>query len=103
MDKDKVLAHIFTDLAKKHKLKITQIEDIFDSQFRFIFTTISALDFSNINSEEEFNKLKTNFNIPCIGKLHSSYKFLEYVRDKKKKAIEYHSRNDVQQLISNGE
>ena len=45
----------------------------YKSFYSFIREKISALPLKEELSEEEFNKLKTNFNIPALGKLNCTY------------------------------
>lgn len=49
--------------------------------WEYIKTTIKYIDFKDNLSKEEFDKLRPNFNIPSIGKLHCTYD--EYLRTKK--------------------
>lgn len=81
MRKDKVISKIFEDVSKETGLPIHIIENIYESQWEFIYEKISTLDLDEVN-EEEFNKLKTNFNIPALGKLFTSYNRIENVRRK---------------------
>lgn len=57
----------------------------YQSVFRFIKEHIESLPLKDTLSEEEFNKLRTNFNIPSVGKLTCSWK--RYQNVKKKEAI----------------
>lgn len=45
----------------------------YESHWLFIRESIKALPLKEDLSEEEFKKLKTNFNIPSIGKLSCTY------------------------------
>lgn len=45
----------------------------YESYWKYIRKCIVELPLSNELSEEEFNKLKTNFNIPSLGKLSLTY------------------------------
>ena len=49
--------------------------------WEYIKATIKDIDFKDNLSKEEFDKLRPNFNIPSIGKLHCTYD--EYLRTKK--------------------
>lgn len=69
-------------IAEKQKIRDISIErgyspeviqKIILSQYVFIRSKITALKFEPDLTREEFDKLKTNFNIPCIGKLYASY------------------------------
>jgi len=51
------------------------VKDVFDYTFKFIREHISSLELKNTNyTEEEFNELKTSFNLPSLGKLGCTYK-----------------------------
>jgi len=88
MIKDKIIARLIQDTADKFNLTEQQVEDIHNSIGLFIRREISKKDFSNIETEEEFNKLKTNFSIPYIGKLYTNFKALNYKRIQSKKRLE---------------
>lgn len=45
------------------------IEKVYKAYWQYIKATIEALPLKNNLTQEEFEKLKTNFNIPSIGKL----------------------------------
>ena len=49
------------------------VDVAYKSFFEFIRTTIAGLPLKDELSEEDFNKLRTNFNIPSLGKLHCTY------------------------------
>jgi len=60
-------------LSKKYNRTPEEIVNIVESQYLFMRSKTKELDIDRNLSREEFNKLKTNFNIPCIGKLYASY------------------------------
>ena len=64
-------------------LKEEVIDTIYKSFYNFIRESITNLPLKEELSEEEFNNLKTNFNIPAIGKLHCTYE--RYLKMKKQK------------------
>lgn len=45
----------------------------YKSYWEFIRNTIKQINFKANLTEEEFSKLKTNFNIPALGKLYCNY------------------------------
>jgi uncharacterized protein YpuA (DUF1002 family) len=91
MIKDKIIARLIQDTADKLDLTEQQVEDIHNSVGLFIRRTISNIDFSEIETEEDFNKVKTNFTIPYIGKLYTNFKALNYKRIQSKKRLERNS------------
>lgn len=50
------------------------VENTYKAYWTFIKETISQLPLKNDLTKEEFNKLRTNFNIPNLGKLSCIYK-----------------------------
>lgn len=58
------------------------VDKVFKAYWSFIRTSIQALPLEELLSEEEFSKLKTNFNIPSLGKLTCTYE--DYLRQKKR-------------------
>lgn len=58
------------------------VDKVFKAYWSFIRTSIQALPLKELLSEEEFSKLKTNFNIPSLGKLSCTYE--DYLRQKKR-------------------
>lgn len=60
----------------------------YESHWAFIRKTIISLPLKEPLSEEDFSKLRTNFNIPSLGKLSCTYKRMLGV----KKSFEYVKR-----------
>ena len=69
------------------------VKEAYESLWTFIRNNIKALPLKEDLSKEEFDKLRTNFNIPSIGKLSCTYdrmlgmkkrfKFIKQIREKK--------------------
>ena len=49
------------------------VKEAYESLWTFIRNNIKALSLKEDLSKEEFDKLRTNFNIPSIGKLSCTY------------------------------
>lgn len=73
------------ELAEKYNLDVNVIKKIIYSQYDFIQKKTKELEFKDELSREEFDKMKTNFNIPGIGKLYASYYLYNEIQKKKKK------------------
>jgi len=69
-DKVKLLIH---KIGLDYKLQDEVIKKIINSPYKFTRETIANLDIDPNITEEEFNKLKTNFIYLYIGKLYTSY------------------------------
>ena len=49
------------------------VKEAYESYWKFIREHIKALPLKEDLSKEEFDKLRTNFNIPSLGKIHCTY------------------------------
>lgn len=58
------------------------VDKIYKAYWRYIRDTIQTLPLKDSLSEEEFSKLKSNFNIPSLGKLTCTYKRYLGVKEK---------------------
>lgn len=61
-------------ISKELALPEECVENAYKAYWGFIKTTIEELTLKEEFSEEEFNSLRTNFNIPNLGKLSCTYK-----------------------------
>ena len=61
-------------LSRELNLPKEVIEKTYRAYWKFIRTKIEELPLKASMEEEEFSTLKTNFNIPNLGKLACSYK-----------------------------
>lgn len=52
------------------------------SYWKFIRHTIKCFPLKEDISEEEFNQLRTNFNLPSIGKLYCNYNDMKRVKNR---------------------
>lgn len=58
------------------------VKEAYESYWTFIRNNIKALPLKEDLSKEEFDKLRTNFNIPSIGKLSCTYDRMIGVRER---------------------
>ena len=72
---------IYNKVAEELAISPKVIEEAYRSFWRFVKTKISELPLEEISTKEEFEKLRTNFNIPSLGKLSCTY---EKIENKKK-------------------
>ena len=56
-------------VAKELELPVDLVKNTYRAYWQFIKDTIQELPLKEDISEEDFSKLKTNFNIPSLGKL----------------------------------
>lgn len=65
----------------------------YESYWMFIRKTISALPLMEDLDEEEFSELRTNFNIPSIGKLNCTYSRWKGVKKRYKQLMNLKNDN----------
>ena len=56
-------------VAKELELPVDLVKNTYRAYWQFIRDTIQELPLKEDISEEDFSKLKTNFNVPSLGKL----------------------------------
>ena len=79
---DTLFQESITKVAAKHNLPKEVVLVAYRSYWEFIKQTIQSLNFKDI-TEEEFNKIRPNFNIPSIGKLYVTWDKLNNVQKRR--------------------
>ncbi len=67
-------------VSKELSIPVEVVERAYKSYWEFIKSTIQALPLKEDLDEEEFSKLRTNFNIPSLGKLVCTFDRMEGVK-----------------------
>jgi hypothetical protein len=65
--------NIVTKVAEELGLPESLVNETYKSFWRYVRETIKELPLKEDLSQEEFDKLQTNFNIPSIGKLSCTW------------------------------
>ena len=60
---------IILNASRTLKISPDVVEKVYKAYWLYIKTTIEALPLKENLTEEEFRKLRTNFNVPSLGKL----------------------------------
>lgn len=61
-------------IAKEKNITYEEAVNIIEGMYEFIREKAQSINYIEKEfSKEEFDNLKTNFNIPCIGKLCAAY------------------------------
>ena len=76
---------ILNKVATDSNIPVEVVRLAYKSYWKFIRQTIQSLPLKDNLSEEEFSKLRTNFNIPSLGKLSCTFDRMTRV----KKRFEY--------------
>lgn len=74
------MENIFEKLANELNLSKETVENTYKAYWKFIREKITSLVLKKNMTKEDFNKLKTNFNLPSLGKLSCTYDRWEKVR-----------------------
>lgn len=75
---------ILEKLSKELNIPEEVVDAAYKSFFTFIRETASSLPLKEDLTEEEFNALRTNFNLPALGKLHCTYERYLGMKEKEK-------------------
>ena len=75
---------IFKGIADDLGLNESDVKDVFKYTWEFIRNKIESLPLKEDLTEEEFNKLKTTFVLPEIGKLGCEYATYNSIKKKYK-------------------
>lgn len=86
---DKKINALIHSIGLKYGLQDEVIKKIVNSPYRFTREVITHLDFDNIETEEQFNELKTNFIYRYLFKLYTNYDKLERNRKQKETLSNY--------------
>lgn len=67
------MLNLYKQVSEEMNIPVEVVELAYKSYWKFIRKTIQELPLKKELSEEEFAKLKTNFNIVSLGKLSCTY------------------------------
>ena len=83
------MKELYNKVAKEMNIPVEVVEFAYKSYWKFIRKTIQELPLKEDLSEEEFAKLKTNFNIVSLGKLSCNYDRYKRLKLREKYKNEY--------------
>ena len=66
-------SEIIGEVSKEIGLPEEVVDNVYKAYWYFIKQSIESLPLKEDISEEEFSKLRTNFNIPSLGKLSCTF------------------------------
>jgi hypothetical protein len=79
---------IINKLAIKYNIPTSVIKKLVESQFEFIYEKLKELDFTEVENREEFNSMKTNFNIRYLFNMYPKYEVMKHINNNRKKRKE---------------
>lgn len=71
---------IIGKVAKEVNIPVEVVDKAYKSYWEFIKQTIQSLPLKDDINEEEFAKLRTNFNIPSLGKMSCTFDRMIWVK-----------------------
>ena len=84
---------IVIKVSKELGLPPEVVDKVYKSYWMFVKQTMQALPLKEELTPEDFKKLKTNFNIPSLGKLSCTYDRMNRVKEKFKHIKKFRERN----------
>ena len=72
------------EISDKLEIPFEVVNRAYDSFWEFIRNKIQQLPLKEDLTEEEFSKLRTNFNVPSLGKLNCTYNRMVAIKAKYK-------------------
>ena len=85
---------IVTKVSEELGLPPEVVDKVYKSYWMFVKQTIQALPLKEELTPEDFVKLKTNFNIPSLGKLSCTYDRMNRVKERFKYIKKFRERNN---------
>lgn len=85
---------VVKEVALKLDIPEEVVKEAYGSFWKFIRDSIMALPLKEDLTEEEFKQLKTNFNIPSIGKMACTYDRYKSIKDRFKYVKSLKDDND---------
>lgn len=86
---EQVYKEITKQVAKDLKLPEVAVLTAYNSFWKFIKDKIEELPLKEDITEEEFEKLRTSFNVPSLGKIYTTYKRVDFAKSRLKYKLEY--------------
>ena len=77
------LKRIIKLVSIETKIPEATVEVIYRTYWKFIRDTFETLPLKTIESEEEFNQLKTSINLPSLGKMYTTWDKIEIYKRRK--------------------
>lgn len=73
---------ILKRVSEELNLPLEVVKKAYESYWLFIRKSITDLPLKEDLSEEDFNKLRSNFNIPSLGKLTCTYERMKRIKER---------------------
>lgn len=75
--REKKLERLYHKIGLTNNLSREEVRKIVESPYELAKEVINGLEIKTIETEEEFNQIKTNFLFKYLGKLHTNFKTIK--------------------------
>lgn len=82
---------LLEQVSNELKIPIEVVKEVYLSYWKFVKSKIAELPLDEELSEDQFKELRTNFNVPSIGKLTCTYD--RFLREKQKQQYKKEKNN----------
>lgn len=89
------LIPVYERVSEDTGIPIETVKEAYRLFWKFVRETISELPLKDDLTEEEFNELRTNFNIPSLGKLVCTFDRYMGMKKRYKYLMELRRRKDA--------
>ncbi len=88
-------SEIINQVAKELNLEVSFVDKVYKAYWYSIRNTINKIPLNTDINEEEFSQLRTNFNIPSLGKLTCTFDSFLKLKERFKyiKALKNNDKN----------
>lgn len=90
----KLVDNLIHSLALKNNMSDEELRRIVESPYEFAFKMINELDLEGVETEEQFDKLKTNFIFPEMFRLIIDFKSLQARNNRRKNIKKINKKNE---------
>ncbi len=94
---ERAIHNIIHSVGLANNLRDSEVYDIINSQFKFIYETTKNMSFSEL-TDDEIDSLKTSFMLKYIGKIYTNKDIIKKIHNRKsflkKLKEEYDTRED---------
>lgn len=88
------LKRIIKLVSIETKIPEATIEVVYRNYWKFIRDTFEILPLTSIQTEREFNDLKTSINLPSLGKMYTTWDKIEKYKRRKNYITKIFEEND---------
>jgi hypothetical protein len=89
---DRKLFALYHKIGLKYNLTDSEIKELAESPYEFTKEKLDQIDLDTIETEEDFNNVKTNFIYKFLGKIYTSFALIKAKKTKSETYKEINKR-----------